>query len=104
MPQVCGICLDGIDHERRLADPTWLRYFVSVVQTGSMAAAAAACGVTVGAVHHGIKSLEVHIGAELFDRSRRGSYLNATGRAYKATIVSAYVLLGSLAQPSSAND
>ena len=58
---------------------TSLRAFEAAARLGGFAAAAQELGVTPGAVTAHIKSLELHLGATLFERTPRGVQLNALG-------------------------
>ena len=59
-----------------------LRFFEAAARHRSFAHAADELDVTPPAVAHRIRMLESHLGAELFERGRRGVYLNRRGRAY----------------------
>ena len=59
-----------------------LRFFEAAARHRSFVRAAEELGVTPPAVAHRIRMLESHLGAELFERRRRGVYLNRRGRAY----------------------
>ena len=59
-----------------------LRFFESAARHRSFVRAAEELGVTPPAVGHRIRLLESHLGAELFERRRRGVLLNRRGRAY----------------------
>jgi DNA-binding transcriptional LysR family regulator len=58
---------------------TQLTYFLEVVRSGSLTAAAAALGVSQPTVSDQIKRLERHLGVELFIRVGRGSRLTDAG-------------------------
>ena len=72
----------------RLVDRHWvaeercLRFFEAAARHRSFVRAAEELGVTPPAVAHRIRMLESHLGAELFERRRRGVYINRRGRAY----------------------
>lgn len=57
-----------------------LRQFVTTAETGSFSAAARKLGKAQSAVSTAISLLEVDLGVELFDRSRRNAQLTATGQ------------------------
>lgn len=57
----------------------FIRYFLSVSETGNFTAAAERCHVTQPTLSAGISRLEEEIGARLFDRSRRAT-LTAAGQ------------------------
>ena len=59
-----------------------LRFFEAAARHRSFVRAAEELGVTPPAVAHRIRMLENHLGAALFERKRRGVYLNRRGRAY----------------------
>ena len=59
-----------------------LRFFEAAARHRSFAHAGKELGVTPPAVAHRIRTLEDHLGAELFERRRRGVHLNPRGRAY----------------------
>ena len=59
-----------------------LRFFEAAARHRSFAHAGKELGVTPPAVAHRIRMLESHLGAELFERRRRGVYLNRRDRAY----------------------
>jgi len=63
----------------RNLDTALIRSFVTVVETGSMTAAANALHLTQGAVSQQIKRLEDAFGCPLFERSRRGLTLTGGG-------------------------
>ena len=59
-----------------------LRFFEAAARHRSFVRAAEELGVTPPAVAHRIRVLESHLGAELFERRRRGVSINRRGRAY----------------------
>ena len=59
-----------------------LRFFEAAARHRSFVRAAEELGVTPPAIAHRIRMLESHLGAELFERRRRGVYINRRGRAY----------------------
>ena len=56
-----------------------LRQFLAVVDTGSFTRAAEAIGVTQPTLSSGIRELEAHVGASLFDRQRPSVRLTSAG-------------------------
>lgn len=56
-----------------------LRQFLAVVDTGSFTRAADAIGVTQPTLSSGIRELEAHVGASLFDRQRPAVRLTSAG-------------------------
>ncbi|MEM9223240.1 MAG: LysR family transcriptional regulator [Pseudomonadota bacterium] len=61
-----------------------LRTFVEIEKVGSFATAASRLNMTLSAVSMQMKSLEVELGAELFDRSHRPPRLTPLGRTIGA--------------------
>ena len=59
-----------------------LRFFEAAARHQSFALAGKELGVTAAAVGHRIRTLETHLDAELFERSRRSVRLNLKGQAY----------------------
>ena len=59
-----------------------LRFFEAAARLRSFAHAGKELGVTPPAVAYRVRMLEAHLGAELFQRGRRGVILNRRGRAY----------------------
>jgi DNA-binding transcriptional LysR family regulator len=57
-----------------------LRTLTVIARKGSFSAAAEHLGLTQAAVSHQVKALELELGVELFDRTGRGTRLNAEGR------------------------
>lgn len=62
-------------------DPQHLRYFLAIVDTGSVTGAAAALGVTPPSVSQGLRALERDVAASLFRRVGRGMVLTSAGHA-----------------------
>lgn len=60
----------------------WLKSFLAIADTGSFGAAGATLYRAQSRVSAHIASLEVEVGAELFDRTKRPIALTAAGRAY----------------------
>ena len=59
-----------------------LRFFEAAARHQSFVLAGKELGVTAAAVGHRIRTLEKHLGAELFERRRRSVRLNRRGRVY----------------------
>ncbi|GAA2211818.1 LysR substrate-binding domain-containing protein [Nonomuraea monospora] len=59
-----------------------LRYFLAVVDSGSMTAAAAEVRVAQPSVSRQLRDLERELGVELLHRTRRGVHLTAAGRRF----------------------
>lgn len=60
--------------------------FIRVVETGSIAAAARAQGVSAAAVSQGIARLETHLGVRLLSRTTRSMALTESGARYYAKV------------------
>lgn len=60
----------------------WLKSFLAIADTGSFGAAASALYRAQSRVSAHIASLEVEVGTELFDRSKRPVALTAAGKAF----------------------
>jgi DNA-binding transcriptional LysR family regulator len=60
--------------------------FIRVVETGSIAAAARAQGVSPAAVSQGITRLETHLGVRLLSRTTRSMALTESGARYYAKV------------------
>jgi DNA-binding transcriptional LysR family regulator len=76
----------GIDWESRIGRRLRLRdlhVFFAVVQSGSMAKAAANLGITQPSVSTSIRDLEVALNVRLFDRSPQGVELTVYGNALR---------------------
>ena len=58
-----------------------LKTFITIIDTGSMSAAAKQLHLTQPALSRAIKSLEQEVGAEIFARQGKGLLLNGAGRA-----------------------
>ena len=61
---------------------TEIRYFLAVVNTGSLSAASQQLFVAVSAISRQIQRLEKQVGAPLFDRHARGMALNEAGEIF----------------------
>ena len=59
-----------------------LRFFEAAARHQSFVLAGKELGVTSAAIGHRVRTLEKHLGAELFARRRRSVQLNRRGRAY----------------------
>ncbi|MGB9095304.1 LysR family transcriptional regulator [Erwinia sp.] len=62
---------------------TEIRYFLAVVNSGSLSAASQQLFVAVSAISRQIQKLEAEIGAPLFDRHARGMVLNDAGKIFE---------------------
>ncbi|MBV9077117.1 MAG: transcriptional regulator GcvA [Methylobacteriaceae bacterium] len=69
---------------------TGLRAFVAVGRRGSVKGAAAALGVTPGAVSQQVKQLETHLGAALLERLNREVRLTPAGRRLFEPLAAAF--------------
>ncbi len=63
-----------------------LRFFEAAARRQSFLRAAEELGVTAAAVAHRVRTIEDHLGAELFTRRPRSVRLNRRGRAYHAQV------------------
>lgn len=77
---------------------TALRAFEAAARLGGFAAASQELGVTPGAITAHIKSLELELGAALFERTFRGVQLNALGVRILPGFVEAFDQLGHAVQ------
>lgn len=66
-------------------DVRFLKTLVAVAEHGTFAAAANAVGLSPSAVSMQIRALEIHLAADLFDRSHRPPVLNERGMALLPT-------------------
>lgn len=64
----------------------WLELFQICAQKGSLQAGAEETGLTVSTVSHHLRSLEDHLGVELFNHSRRPMVLTPKGQAFLRNI------------------
>ena len=60
-----------------------LRYFLAVIDAGSIGKAARHLGLTQPALTRSIRTLEADLGVAVFDRSTNGATLNQYGRAFE---------------------
>lgn len=67
-----------------------LRAAEAVGRWGSLSKAAAHLGVTPGAISHQLKTLEIHIGRPLFERTDHGLVPTAAGRQLLPTLTQAF--------------
>ena len=87
----------------------WLELFQICARKGSLQAAAKETGLTISTVSHHIRSLEDHLGVELFNHARRPMVLTPKGNVFLRNIDSALLMIrkakaeasaGSLAEAS----
>ena len=87
----------------------WLELFQICARKGSLQAAAKETGLTISTVSHHIRSLEDHLGIELFNHARRPMVLTPKGNVFLRNIDSALLMIrkakaeasaGSLAEAS----
>ncbi len=78
---------------RQLPPLRALQVFVAVGRDGSIAAAAAALGISPGAVSQQIRLLEATLGLQLLERSGRGIALTRWGHAYLPKVAQAFAQL-----------
>ncbi|MDV7143560.1 LysR family transcriptional regulator, partial [Tropicimonas sp. TH_r6] len=67
----------------------WLNLFYICARKGSLQGAAEETGLTVSTVSHHLRSLEEHLGVELFNHSRRPMVLTPKGQVFLRNIESA---------------
>lgn len=60
----------------------WIRVFEAAARLGSFTAAANELGLTQAAVSQRIRNLELHLGAQLFNRQARGVILSTQGETW----------------------
>ena len=60
----------------------WIRVFEAAARLGSFTAAANELGLTQAAVSQRIRNLELHLGAQLFNRQARGVILSTQGESW----------------------
>lgn len=60
----------------------WIRVFEAAARLGSFTAAANELGLTQAAVSQRIRNLELHLGAQLFNRQARGVTLSTQGESW----------------------
>lgn len=77
---------------------TALRAFEAAARLGGFAAASQELGVTPGAITAHVKSLELQLGATLFERTPRGVRLNALGAKVLPDFIEAFDQLGHAVQ------
>ncbi|MEM6387364.1 MAG: LysR family transcriptional regulator [Pseudomonadota bacterium] len=87
----------------------WLELFQITAQKGSLRAAAKETGLTISTVSHHLRSLEEHLGVELFNHTRRPMVLTPKGSVFLRNIDDALLTIrkakaeasaGSLAEAS----
>lgn len=71
----------------------WLRAFESAARLGSFSAAAAELHVTPSAVSQHVRSLELRLSKNLFDRRANGVVLTVTGRRYADDLGGGFALI-----------
>ncbi|MEM1130837.1 MAG: LysR family transcriptional regulator, partial [Pseudomonadota bacterium] len=64
----------------------WLKLFQICAQKGSLQAASDETGLTVSTISHHLRSLEEHLGVELFNHSRRPMVLTPKGLVFLRNI------------------
>lgn len=64
----------------------WLELFQICAQKGSLQAASTETGLTVSTISHHLRSLEKHLGVDLFNHSRRPMILTSKGRVFLRNI------------------
>ncbi len=82
----------------------WLEIFQICAHQGSLQNAAEETGLTISTVSHHLRSLEEHLGVELFDHSRRPMVLTAKGRVFLRNIDDALLAIRKAKAEASAGD
>ena len=63
-----------------------LELFQSCAREGSLQAASERLHVSISTISHHIRALEEHLGAEVFDHSRRPMVLTPTGQSFLSNV------------------
>ena len=71
----------------------WLELFQICARKGSLQAASKETGLTISTVSHHLRSLEDHLGIELFNHARRPMVLTPKGRVFLRNIDDALLLI-----------
>ncbi len=71
----------------------WLRAFEAAARTGNFSSAGGELGLTPAAVSHQLRSLEEHLGYELFSRKKRPMELTTMGELYLPWVIKAFETL-----------
>lgn len=71
----------------------WIRAFEAAARLGSFTAAANELGLTQAAVSQRIRNLELHLGAQLFNRQARGVILSTQGESWLPYVQAALMQL-----------
>lgn len=82
----------------------WLELFQICAQKGSLQAASQETGLTVSTISHHLRSLEDHLGVELFNHSRRPMVLTPKGRVFLRNIDNALHAIRRAKAEASAGD
>jgi LysR family glycine cleavage system transcriptional activator len=70
------------EKRQQLPPLEWIRVFEAAARLGSFTAAANELGLTQAAVSQRIRNLELHLGAQLFNRQARGVILSTQGESW----------------------
>ena len=71
----------------------WLRAFEAASRNGNFSTAADELGLTPAAVSHQLRSLEEHLGYQLFSRKKRPMELTTMGELYLPWVIKAFEIL-----------
>lgn len=81
------------ENRQKLPPLEWIRVFEAAARLGSFTAAARELGLTQAAVSQRIRNLELHLGAQLFNRQARGVVLSTQGESWLPHVEAALTLL-----------
>jgi len=82
----------------------WLELFQICAQKGSLQAASTETGLTVSTISHHLRSLEQHLGVDLFNHNRRPMILTSKGQVFLRNIDDAlYAIRKAKAEASTGN-
>lgn len=71
----------------------WLRAFEAASRNGNFSSAGEELGLTPAAISHQVRSLEEHLGYQLFSREKRPMELTAMGELYLPWVIKAFETL-----------
>ena len=71
----------------------WLRAFEAASRNGNFSTAADELGLTPAAVSHQLRSLEEHLGYQLFSRKKRPMELTTMGELYLPWVIKAFEII-----------
>ncbi|MEO0484542.1 MAG: LysR family transcriptional regulator [Pseudomonadota bacterium] len=82
----------------------WLEIFQICARHGALQDAAKEAGLSISTVSHHLRSLEAHLGVELFDHARRPMVLTPKGRVFLRNIDGALIAIRKAKAEASAGD